>query len=70
MRIQTSILNRLKNLDIFDELKYIVWTYKSVLVKMYRSSIFNNLEKTFFLQFLSLFIKKYLHFIAISTQNL
>ena len=32
MCIRAPILNCPKNLNIFDELKYIMWTYKSVLV--------------------------------------
>ena len=30
--IWDPILNRSKNLNTFDEMKYIMWTYKSVLV--------------------------------------
>ena len=30
--IYNTILKRPKNLNIFDELKYIMWTYESVLV--------------------------------------
>ena len=51
------ILNRLKNINIFDELKYLN-THKSVLVSMYCSKVFNILEKTFFLQFLPLLWRK------------
>ena len=32
MRIRAPILNRPKNFNIFDELKCIMWTYKSVLL--------------------------------------
>ena len=32
MCIRPPIRNRPKNLKIFDELKYIMWTYKSALV--------------------------------------
>ena len=34
------ILNRLKNLNIFDELKYVMGTYKSVLIAMYYLRVF------------------------------
>ena len=37
---RVHILNRPKNLNTFDELKYIMWTYTSVLVGMYQSRIF------------------------------
>ena len=32
MCIRDPILNRPQNLSIFDDLKYTMWTYKSVLV--------------------------------------
>ena len=48
-------LNRPKNLNIFDELKYIMWRYTSVLVGMYHSRLFIlPWRKYFFLQFLPL----------------
>ena len=50
----SPILNRPKYLNVFDELKYNVWAYKSVLVAMYQLEIFYVSEKTFFLQFLLL----------------
>ena len=50
MRIRDLILNCPKYLNVFDELKYIMGIYNSVMVGIY------ILEKAFFLQFSQLFI--------------
>ena len=53
MRIRTSIPNCPKNLNISDELKYITWTHKSVLVgNISFESFLISWGKHFFLQFL------------------
>ena len=53
----------------FDELNYIMRTYKSVFVGNVSFVSFNILGKTFFPAVFTIFIKKNFHFIAISTRN-
>ena len=68
MCIRTRILNRPKNLNTFEKLKCIMRTYKSVLEVI----LIEISKKTFFPIgfFLTTFLKKRCHFIAISTKNL
>ena len=48
MWIRAPILIRTKNLNIFDELIYIIWPYKLVMVGVYHSQVLNILENHFY----------------------